>query len=405
MADAPWWEGPLSYDRVPEQFNIVPLLIDRHLAEGHGERPAIVTPERTISYAALAAGVARAARLLERLGVQREQRVAMLLPDSPEFAYVFFGAMKAGMVPVPLSTLATDDECDYALRDSRAVALVTDACLYDRVEPVWRALPALRSCLVAGDAPPEALPFDAAHAAEPPGYEAAPTHRDDMAYWLYSSGTTGRPKAIVHVNAYQRELEDTYADWSDDLARDLAAAEDDDRREEILAAALAALLLRLRQEGRESMAKWLSSVEPTPEVLQALADAVAENDRLLEQNLLPAIERKMRGGLQDEDILKALALGTGAAALVGLLATIRARVALYAGGLWSFMQHAIGLGAPDRMYWHLDPLAHHCPSCLAFGNKEYESFDAMLRETGGIWPSHGTDCAGNCRCSLEAVTT
>ena len=220
---------------------------------------------------------------------------------------------------------------------------------------------------------------------------------------LRGGGPGRRPKAIVHVNAYQRELEDTYADWSDDLARDLAAAEDDDRREEILAAALAALLLRLRQEGRESMAKWLSSVEPTPEVLQALADAVAENDRLLEQSLLPAVERKIRGGLQDEDILRALALGTGAAALAGLLATGRARVALYAGGLWSFMQHAIGLGALDRVYWHLDPLAHHCPSCLAFGNKEYESFDAMLRETGGVWPSHGVDCDGNCRCSLEAV--
>ncbi|MBI4012952.1 MAG: benzoate-CoA ligase family protein [Candidatus Rokubacteria bacterium] len=200
MADAPWWEGPLSYDRVPEQFNIVPLLIDRHLAEGHGERAAIVTPERTIGYAALAAGVARAARLLERLGVQREQRVAMLLPDSPEFAYVFFGAMRAGMVPVPLSTLATGDECDYALRDSRAVALVADASLYERVEPVWRAIPTLRSCLVAGEAPPGTLPFDAAHAAETPSHEAAPTHRDDMAYWLYSSGTTGRPKAVIHLH-------------------------------------------------------------------------------------------------------------------------------------------------------------------------------------------------------------
>jgi len=222
---------------------------------------------------------------------------------------------------------------------------------------------------------------------------------------LRGGGPGRRSKAIVHVNTYQRALEDIYADWSEDLARDLAAAEDDDRREEILAAALAALLLRLRQEGRESMAEWLSSVEPTPEVLQALADAVAENERLLEQNLLPAIERKVRGGLQDEDILRALALGTGAAALAGLLTTIRARVALYAGALWSFMQHAIGLGAPGRVYWHLDPLAHHCASCLAFGNKEYESFDAMLRETGGIWPSHGTDCAGNCRCSLEAVAT
>ncbi len=200
MSELGWPQTPVRYDQLPEQFNIVPLLIDRHVAEGRGERPAIVTPDRTISYAALDAGVARAARLLERLGLQREQRVALLLPDCPEFAYVFFGAMKAGMVPVPLSTLGTPDDYDYALRDSRAVALVTDATHYARVEPVWRAVPTLRSCLVSGDAPPDALAFDAALAAESPGYEAAPTHRDDMAYWLYSSGTTGRPKAIIHLH-------------------------------------------------------------------------------------------------------------------------------------------------------------------------------------------------------------
>ncbi|MBI3457949.1 MAG: benzoate-CoA ligase family protein [Candidatus Rokubacteria bacterium] len=179
---------------------MVPVLVDRHLAEGRGARPAILTPDRTISYAELAAGVARAAGLLERLGVQREQRVALLLPDSPEFAYVFFGAMKAGMVPVPLSTLGTPGDVDYALRDSRAAALVTHASLYDRIEPVWRAVPALRHCLVAGAAPPGTLPFDRAHAAGPDAFDAAPTHRDDMAYWLYSSGTTGRPKAVIHLH-------------------------------------------------------------------------------------------------------------------------------------------------------------------------------------------------------------
>jgi benzoate-CoA ligase family protein len=193
-------EGRLGYEQVPEQFNIVPLLIDRHVTEGRGDRPAIVTPERTIRYAELAAGVARAARLLERLGVQREQRVALLLPDGPEFVYAFFGAMRAGMVPVPLSTLGTADDHDYALRDSRAVTLVTDAALYPRVADVWRGVPTLRSCLVAGAAPPGALAFDAALAAEPPDSPPAPTHKDDMAYWLYSSGTTGRPKAIVHLH-------------------------------------------------------------------------------------------------------------------------------------------------------------------------------------------------------------
>jgi benzoate-CoA ligase family protein len=191
---------PLSYAQVPERFNIVPLLVDRHVGEGRADRAAIVTPDRTISYGELAAGIARAARLLERLGVQGEQRVALLLPDSPAFVYTFFGAMKAGMVPVPLSTLGTPEEVGYALRDSRAVALVAETSLYARVERACRNLPSLRHRLVAGEAPPGTLPFDAAHAAEAPTFEAAPTHRDDMAYWLYSSGTTGRPKAVIHLH-------------------------------------------------------------------------------------------------------------------------------------------------------------------------------------------------------------
>ncbi len=200
MSEWGWLEGPLEYDRVPERFNMVAVLLDRHLEAGRGARPAILTPERTLTYAELAAGVARAAHLLTRLGVQPEQRVALLLPDSPEFVWVFLGAQRAGIVPVPLSTLGTPDDYDYALRDSRAVALVVHAELYGRVEPVWRAAPSLRHCLVVGGTPPGTIPFEVALAAEPGTFEPAPTHRDDMAYWLYSSGTTGRPKAIVHLH-------------------------------------------------------------------------------------------------------------------------------------------------------------------------------------------------------------
>src|SRR5262245_49639890 len=200
MSGVTGFDEPIRYDDLPETFNIVPLLVDRHVAEGRGDEPAILTPDRTLSYAMLDAGVARAAHLLERLGVQREQRVALLLRDSPEFAYLFFGAMKAGMVPVPLSTLGTPDDCDYALRDSRAVVLVTDPAGYPRVEPAWRGVPGLKGCLVTGEAPPGTLALDPALAAEPARYDPAPTHRDDMAYWLYSSGTTGRPKAIVHLH-------------------------------------------------------------------------------------------------------------------------------------------------------------------------------------------------------------
>jgi benzoate-CoA ligase len=195
------WLGTLpTYDRVPEEFNIVPVLVDRHVAAGHGDRPAILTPDATITYAELAAGVNRAARLLQGLGLRMEERVALLLPDGPEFAYVFFGAMKAGMVPVPLSTLGTPADVDYALRDSRAAALVAEARLYATVEGVCRAAPALRHRIVVGDDAPGAIAFAAAHAAQPASLDPAETHRDDMAYWLYSSGTTGRPKAVIHLH-------------------------------------------------------------------------------------------------------------------------------------------------------------------------------------------------------------
>jgi benzoate-CoA ligase family protein len=192
--------APLVYEHVPKRFNIVPFLIDRHLGDGRSRRTAIVTPQQRLSYRDLAAGVARAARLLERIGVQREQRVALLLPDGPEFVFLFFGAMRSGMVPVPLSTLGTPADYDYALRDSRAVALVTDAALYDRIAPVWQGVSTLRVCLVSGAAPEGTTELGAALAGELPHADPVETHRDDMAYWLYSSGTTGRPKAIVHLH-------------------------------------------------------------------------------------------------------------------------------------------------------------------------------------------------------------
>jgi benzoate-CoA ligase family protein len=200
MSELAWLDGPLAYERVPERFNMTAALLDRRLAAGDGARPAIVTPERTLTYDDLAAGVARAARLLVRLGVEREQRVALLLPDSPEFVFAFLGAMRAGLVPVPLSTLGTSDDYDYVLRDSRAAALVVHQTLHERVERARGEIESLRVCLAVGGAPPGTLPFEAACAAETPACDPAPTHRDDMAYWLYSSGTTGRPKAVIHLH-------------------------------------------------------------------------------------------------------------------------------------------------------------------------------------------------------------
>ena len=204
-------------------------------------------------------------------------------------------------------------------------------------------------------------------------------------------------------------MERIYEEWSTKLARDLARAEDDEQRDRIITAALAALLLALRQAGRRSIADALGialgDTPPDPAVLSAMAEAVAENDRYLETSLIPAIDRKVRDGLHDEDILEAIARGIGAGALFGLLVTLRARVASYAGAVWSFIQRVIGIEAGasgKRITAYLDPLAKHCSQCPLYhsvAGREYASWDEYILTTGGRVPGE-FECKNGCRCWL-----
>jgi len=227
---------------------------------------------------------------------------------------------------------------------------------------------------------------------------------------LRGVGKAGRrPKAIEAVNAYQKALESEYADWAEDLASQLADADEGDR-EALLAAALAALLLQLRAEGRkritDAMMLALDGEPPTPEMLQALTDTIAENDRYLESSLIPAIRRKMEDALTDEDILTAIETGAGDDALLGWLGTMTARTALYAGAWWKLFNHIVGRKASENnreVIWYLDPSAKHCHDCPSWGSPEgthYESYEKMLEITGGMAPADGVECGGYCRCGL-----
>jgi benzoate-CoA ligase len=173
-------------------FNMAVPLVDRHVAEGRGSRPALRLDSGDVSYAGLQAMVNRAGNALRGAGLAPEQRVALLLPDGLEFIAAFIGAMKIGAVPVPLNTAARQADVQLMLADSRAQALIADASLlgagsYD----VPRVL------TVGGNG---GRSFEAAMAAAADQLEPYPTGVDEPCYWLYSSGTTGRPKGVVHLH-------------------------------------------------------------------------------------------------------------------------------------------------------------------------------------------------------------
>ncbi len=167
---------------VPERFNAAAYFVDRHVAEGRGDRIAIECGDARVTYADVARNVNRVGSALRQLGVRAEERVLLLLHDTPEFVYAFFGAIKIGAVPVPLNTLWKPADYEYVVRDARPGAVIVGRALADRLDA--RQSVTYVETLLAGGARE---------------VEAEPTHRDAPAFWLYSSGSTGAPKGCVHL--------------------------------------------------------------------------------------------------------------------------------------------------------------------------------------------------------------
>ena len=186
---------------LPDEFNAATYFVDRHLQEGRSENVALECGDTRISYRELAQNVNRVGNALRQLGVRMEERVLMLLLDTPEFAASFFGAIKIGAVAVPVNTLLRSPDYAYLLNNSRArVAIVSDS-LYSLIEAIPRTeLQFLEHVVVVG----EKAPIGTLSYAEWTGDAsnellAAATNKDDVAFWLYSSGSTGFPKACVHL--------------------------------------------------------------------------------------------------------------------------------------------------------------------------------------------------------------
>ena len=182
-------------DVLPEAFNVATWFVDRNIAEGRGGAPAFHCGDRVLTYADVHDLVNRTGNALRGLGVEREHRVFMLCLDAPEFLGTFWGAIKIGAVPIPFNTLMRAEDYLYALIDSRARVLVVSAPLLAEVAPVLAQSPYLRHVLVAGGDPGGHLAFEDTVARASGTLDAVATSRDEPAFWLYSSGSTGPPRA------------------------------------------------------------------------------------------------------------------------------------------------------------------------------------------------------------------
>ncbi len=184
---------------LPDRFNAAAHFIEPHL-QARPDKVAIECGEQRVTYAELSRAVNRTGNALRELGVRMEERVAMLVADCPEFAFSFFGAIKIGAVPVPLNTLLKSAEYEYLLNDTRARVAIVSETLLPHLDAIPRnRLLFLEHIVVIGAAAKNALSFRELMVSQSSELTPAPTHKNDAAFWLYSSGSTGPSKGCIHL--------------------------------------------------------------------------------------------------------------------------------------------------------------------------------------------------------------
>ncbi|WP_421904816.1 benzoate-CoA ligase family protein [Mameliella sp.] len=192
--------------------NAAIYFVDRHVDEGRADKVAFREADgrkRSLTYGELAEQTGRFAGALYRHGVRREERIAMIVQDQVEFPVIFWGALKAGAIPVPLNTLLSAPVYESILSDSRASILVVSEKLWETVRPAIEDNRFLRAVVVIGAAPEGTESYED-FIADAPVEEPVEAFDDEMAFWLYSSGSTGQPKGVRHVHSSLKATADTF---------------------------------------------------------------------------------------------------------------------------------------------------------------------------------------------------
>jgi benzoate-CoA ligase len=197
----------MSAPRPPgERFNFAQHLLDAN--RGRAQSIAYIDDHESMTYGELDERARRMGAALLALGMRREERVLLLMHDNNDWPVAFLGALYAGVVPVAVNTLLSADDYAFILGHSRAQGALVSRALLPMLEQAMGSSPhEIRFVLASGSAAPKAelahgaTPLRDAIAREAPLERAATTHAEDIAFWLYSSGSTGMPKGTLHTHA------------------------------------------------------------------------------------------------------------------------------------------------------------------------------------------------------------
>ena len=205
---SPLLRAPL--EPMPREYNFAADILKRNLDAGRAGKLAFIDHRQGWSYGDLAGRVERFGHVLRALGLRREERVLLCLLDTIDWPTAFLGAIKAGVVPVPVNTLLTEDDYRFMLEDSRARLLVVSEELYPKFAKALATSAEPPQVIVSGANAHGHAQFETLLAAAASNPVTAPSVCDDMCFWLYTSGSTGKPKAAVHTHADLKLTDDLY---------------------------------------------------------------------------------------------------------------------------------------------------------------------------------------------------
>ena len=184
----------------PDRFNVADYYILPNQTPERSKRPYLVCGDNRLTYGELHRRANKLGNALRKLGVEPESRVMLLMLESLAFPVCFWGAIRIGAVSVPVNTMLGPKDYLYYVNDSRARVLVVDAALWPNIEPIEGQLRFLKHIVIANGTVPGKPALEELIAGEPEELETEMMTPDDQAFWLYTSGSTGAPKAAVHLH-------------------------------------------------------------------------------------------------------------------------------------------------------------------------------------------------------------